>query len=344
MALVEKKSFGMVDGIENFIYTLKNGQTEVDVMNYGATIVAIRTADKNGDIKDVVLGHDSIEDYRANTCYFGAIIGRNSNRIANAKFELNGKTYNLFQNNGTNNLHGGEFGFDTKMWAAEMADNKVIFYYTSPDMESGFPGEATIKVTYTLSENNELMLNYHAVCDQDTIVNLTNHSYFNLNGHESGTIEEHSVEIKADYYTPLDENCAVTGEVVAVKGTAYDLNTAIVLSNEIDSIPDFEISGGYDHNFILNSQKGQVKQIATVVGDKSGIKMEVSTDKPAVQFYAGNFVTESIGKNSAKYGKRSGLCLETQLCPNCQNMRHLGNAVLKKGEVYSDTTVFKFSV
>lgn len=344
MTKITKKPFGIVEGQENFLYTLANGNTEVDIMSMGATIVSIRTADANGNVVDVVCGYDTVEDYISHGGYLGAVIGRNSNRIADAKFVLNGTTYQLYKNDGNNNLHGGKVGFDEKIWAMEDCVGDLVCHYTSPDGECGFPGEAHITVTYSLSDDNALTLAYKAFCDKDTVINLTNHTYFNLNGHESGSIVGHTMQINSDFYTPVDDNCCPTGEVTPVEGTVFDFRNGRVVADDIDNVPDFVTTAGYDHNFILKSEGDKMILATVAVGDKTGIKMETYTNKPAIQFYAGNMMDECVAKNGADYKKRQGFCLETQVCPNCHNVPHLGNAVVKKGELYSDATTYKFSV
>lgn len=344
MIEIFNKDFGVVDGIKNMIFTISNGKTEVDIMNYGATIVAIRTLDKNGNIVDVACGYDKVEDYINRGGYLGAIIGRNSNRIENAKFILNGKEYKIASNENKNNLHGGIKGFDKKMWDITIQNNSLYCKIVSDDMEEGFPGKADITVKYTLSEDNELGIEYFATCDKDTVMNLTNHTYFNLNGHNSGNIENHKLKINANFYTPVDENCCPTGEVFKVKDTVYDFTEFRVIGEDIDNLPDKSITNGYDHNFILDIKDKQISKIAEVVADETKIKMEVYTNKPAVQFYAGNFVEDCVAKDNAKYTKRQGFCLETQITPNCLTYNHLGNAILRKGEEYNYKTIYKFSV
>ncbi len=343
MQTITKKPFGSMNGIENFLYTLKSGNTEVDIMNFGATIVAIRTKGIDGKIYDVACGFDTPEEYVSNGGFFGAVIGRNSNRISNAEFKLKGETYSLNKNEGNNSLHSGPDGFDTKMWTATETENGLIFSYTAQDGEGGFPGKADISVTYALSKDNALSLKYHAVSAKDTIMNLTNHCYFNLNGHESGSIENHSMQINADFYTPVDEFCCPTGEILSVKNTVYDFSSPKIIADDIDNIPDKTITKGYDHNFILNTNEENIILACVTIADKSGIKMETFTNMPSVQFYAGNNIAKCSAKNSAAYNKRQGFCLETQFTPNCQIMPHLGSALLKKTEAYNRTTVYKFS-
>lgn len=343
MTTITKKPFGTVDGKENLLYTLKNGSTEVDIMTRGATLVAIRTPDASGKIVDVLCGYDKVEDYMVRGGYLGAVIGRTSNRIADAKFELNGKTYQLGKNDGNNNLHGGPVGFDTKLWAIEECNGTLVCHYTSPDGECNYPGTAEITVTYTLSDDASLTLDYKATCDQDTVVNLTNHAYFNLNGQDSGDILGHKLKIYADFYTPVDENCCPTGEVAPVKGTVFDFTEFRTVGDDIDHVPDFAITGGYDHNFVLNTRENQMSLVVEAIGDKTGIHLKTFTNKPAIQFYAGNMMDVCTGKSGAAYSPRHGFCLETQFNPNCLAHPHLGCPILRKGELYHDTTTYQFA-
>lgn len=342
MTTITTKPFGMVNGVENTLYTLKNEQLEVDIMTYGATLVAIRTPDKAGNLVDVLCGYDSVEDYQAHGGYLGAVIGRNGNRIADAVFTLNGKTYPLVKNEGNNNLHGGPDGFDRKMWTMSEQEGALVCRYVSPDGECGFPGQADVKVTYSI-DGGALKLDYYATCDQDTVMNLTNHAYFNLNGQGSGTITGHAMKLYADFYTPVDENCCPTGEVAPVAGTVFDFTDFRVIGKDIDHVPDIAITSGYDHNFVLNTAEHRLTLAAETVGDVTGIRMKTYTEKPAIQFYAGNMMDECPAKGGAEYKKRYGFCLETQVSPNCMAHPHLGNAILRQGEVYHDVTVYEFS-
>ncbi len=344
MTTIQQKPFGTIDGQQNTLYTLKNGTTEVDIMTRGATLVSIRTPDQNGDIVDVLCGFDTVEEYTVRGGYLGAIIGRTSNRIADAKFSLNSTDYQLGKNDGNNNLHGGPNGFDTKMWAIEVCDGALVCHYTSPDGECGYPGTVSITVTYTLSDDAALTLSYRAVSDADTVVNLTNHAYFNLNGHQSGSIVNHKLKLYADFYTPVDGNCCPTGEVTPVAGTVFDFTDFRTVADDIDNVPDFAITGGYDHNFVLNTREGQVGIAAEAIGDQTGICMKTFTNKPAIQFYAGNMMDTCAGKAGASYTPRQGFCLETQLIPNCMAHPHLGSMILRKGEIYSDCTSYQFSI
>ncbi|MGI5959599.1 MAG: aldose epimerase family protein [Massiliimalia sp.] len=344
MTTITSKDFGTVyDGQKVTLYTLSNGTMEVDIMSYGATLVAIRTPDQNGKITDVLCGWETVADYQKHGGYLGAVIGRNGNRIGHAKFVLNGKEYQLGANDGNNNLHGGPDGFDNKVWNVMPCGERLVCKYYSPDMESGYPANLDVTVTYTLSDDNELGLEYFAVSDGDTVANFTNHAYFNLGGHDQGSIVDHKLKLYADFYTPVDDDCCPTGEVKPVKGTVFDFTDFRRIGDDIDNVPDFAITGGYDHNFVLNTRENQMGLAAEAICEKTGIKMEVYTNKPAIQFYAGNMMDEDAGKGGAFYHKRDGFCMETQVSPNCLAHPHLGNSILRKGELYHDKTVYRFT-
>ena len=348
MTSIKKQHFGTAYGKDVDLYILSNGTMEVEVLSYGATLHAIRTPDKNGEAKDVLLGYETVEEYQKNAGYLGAVIGRNCNRLAGGKFLLNGKEYQLAQNDGTNNLHAGPDGVDCKLWDMEVVSceegEKLVCSYHSPDMESGFPGEADIKVTYTLSAENELGLEYYATASEDTIMNLTNHAYFNLGGQDSGGIENHLIRMQSDFYTPVGDDFCPTGEVAPIAGTVFDFHDFTRIGDGIDKVPDFAVTGGYDHDFVLNTREKQVALAVEVKNEATGIAMEVYTNKPAVQFYAGNMLDPVAGKNGCTYGKRHGFCLETQFIPNCLTHPHLGSSILRKGEIYNDKTIYKFLV
>ena len=342
MATITKQFFGEhSSGQKVDLYTLSNGITEVEILSFGAAIRSIRTPDANGEIADVVCGRETMADYEKCTVYMGMVIGRNANRIGGAKFLLNGKEYQLSANNGPNNLHGGPNGFDAKIWEMEIVGEEghqhLVCRYFSKDMENGFPGNLNVTVTYSLSDDHALTIDYHAVSDADTIVNLTNHSYFNLAGHDSGPAYYHKLKLHSDFYTPSDEFLAPTGEVLSVHGTPLDFTQWKEIKAGMD-----ELGSGFDHNYLLNVRENQMTLAAEVLDEASGRKMEVYTNKPAVQFYTGHSMKASLGKNDAKYVPCSGLCLETQITPNSLAHPHLGNPILRKGEVYHDQTVYKF--
>lgn len=347
---ITKRFFGNTqDGTAVDIFTIKNsnGMT-AEISNYGGILVSLLVPDKNGKLDDVVLGYETLEDYMKVGPFLGATIGRNSNRIDKARFNLNGVEYKLPNNEGENQLHGGNIGFDKVVWQAEIVeiDGKegVQLSYFSKDGEEGFPGNVNVKLTYALSEDNAIELHYHAVSDKDTLVNLTNHSYFNLSGHASGTILDHKLWIDAEEFTPGDAKSIPTGEIQSVKGTPMDFTELTAVGARIEEKYDqLILGGGYDHNYILKVSGKTPEKFAEVVDDKSGRIMEVYTDKPGVQLYTGNFLNVTAGgKEGAAYTKRTGLCLETQFFPNAINEPNFPSPVLKAGEEYKYTTVYKF--
>ncbi len=338
---ITKSKFGKYNGADVYEYTLENGRgLRTRILNLGGIV---RTLEYNG--VDVVLGRDSAEEYARNTGYFGAVIGRNSNRIEGASFTLNGKTYTLSANNGTNNIHGGICGFDKKIWEVAEKDGdepSLVLSLFSPDGEEGFPGNAEVKVTYTVTSQNSLCIHYEALSDADTVMNLTNHSYFNLNGHASGTIENHTLWIGSDFYTPNFKGGIPTGEVLSVLRTPFDFSTPETIGQKLAMPhPQTELFRGFDHNFALNDTG--YRKVAVLKGDKSGIAMEVYTDRPAVQLYTANGMEQGrVCKEGAVYTAHGALCLETQAFPNSLRHSHFPSAVLKKGETYSTTTEYRF--
>lgn len=349
---ITKKLFGRTeDGIDIDIYTLRNSNgLRAEIINFGGAVVSLSVPDRDGNIEDVVLGYDRLEAYESNRPYFGAIIGRHANRIEAGCFELNGKEYRLAVNNGPNHLHGGIRGFDKVVWQAEAIEdrNALELTYTSKDEEEGYPGNLTVKVTYTLTEDNELKIEYFAVSDADTVINLTNHSYFNLSAHSSGNILNHKVWINADYFTVNDEFSAPTGEIRAVVGTPMDFTKPIQVSKGINEAYEQILFGnGYDHNWILNTKGDINKKAAQVIDENSGRIMEVYTTKPGVQLYTGYYLGNpafGTGKGGAIYEKRNGLCLETQFFPNAMKHKHFPSPVLRTGEEYRHCTTYKFSI
>jgi len=340
------------EGKEVHIFNISNsnGMT-VEIINYGGIVVSLNVPGREGKFDDVVLGYDKLEDYEnKNNAYFGAIIGRHANRIEDSVFELNGKEYRLNANEGRNHLHGGLKGFDKVVWNAEIIKNSdgecLQLSYTSADGEENYPGNLDTKVTYTLTDDNALKIDYFAVSDKDTVVNLTNHSYFNLSGHDKGDITEHKVMINADKFTVINEECLPTGEIREVEGTPMDFTVLTPIKPGLASGYEQIIFGkGYDHNFVLNVSGKSIEKAAEVFDDKSGRLMEVYTTKPGIQFYSGNFLEDGIqGKAGARYGKRSGLCLETQYFPNAMKHKHFPSPILRAGQEYRHTTIYKFSV
>lgn len=348
---IKKHSFGTTkDGQAATLYTLINKKgMSVSFTDYGANIVNVIVPDKNGKFDDVVLGYDNITGYENNAPGYGSFIGRHANRIGGASFTLNDVKYELEKNDGNNNLHSGsksynKFLYEVEIFEEEDADS-IEFSRLSPHMEQGFPGNLDISVTYTLTDDNELVIEYLAVSDKDTIVNLTNHSYFNLSGHDSGSILEHKVFLDADQFTPTDDALIPTGEIRKVEGTPMDFRTLKEIGQDIgaDYNPLVQ-AGGYDHNYVLNISGAEVEKVAELVDDKSGRLMEVFTNMPGLQLYTGNFISgEEAGKKGYKYQKRAGVCFESQYYPDSCNKPEFPSSVLKAGNEYDFVTVFKFS-
>ena len=349
---VTQAPFGVTpDGQQVTLYTFSNpAGMEARVIDYGGIIVGLRVPDRDGELEDVVLGFDSLEGYVDEHPYFGAIIGRFGNRIANGRFTLDGREYQLPVNNGPNSLHGGNRGFDKVVWAAEPFENDrgrgLILRYTSPDGEEGYPGTLEARVTYTLTDDNELIFDYHATTDAATPVNLTQHSYFNLAGNGAGTILDHEVMLNASRFTPVDSNLIPTGELQPVEGTPFDFSTPAPIGSRIAADDDqLEFAGGYDHNFVIDREAGDSLALAARVHEStSGRVLEVLTTEPGVQFYTGNFLDGTlVGKDGAVYEQRTGFCLETQHFPNSPNQPEFPSTILRPGEEYRSTTVFRFS-
>lgn len=339
-----------VDGKKTDLYVLTNTVgMEVCVTNYGGRIVSIMVPDKDGNKKDVALGFDSIQDYisvAGNN--YGAVIGRYGNRIGNATIELDGIKYQLPQNNFGHTLHGGDKGFHTVVFDAKQIDDKILeLTYLSKDGEEGFPGNLNCKVTYILNDNNEIHIQYEAETDKTTVVNLTNHSYFNMDGDPNETNAHWIMKINADNFTPVDSTFMTTGEILAVEGTDMDFRTPTAVGERIDNFGYDQLKNGmgYDHNWVLNT-KGDIKQVAaSVESPKTGIVLEVYTTEPGMQFYAGNFMDGShAGKKGIVYKHRTAVCLETQKYPDTPNKPDWPSATLKPGEKYTSETIYKFSV
>jgi len=336
-----------IEGKTVSLYTLKNNQgVSVSITNYGGRVVSLLVPDKDNKLTDVVLGYDKIDSYRKKgEPFFGALIGRYGNRIAKGKFNLEGKDYQLQINDGVNTLHGGTDGFFSKVWdAKKINENKLELTYSSKDGEAGYPGKLDVKVTYTLTDDNALKIDYSATTDKTTIVNLTNHAYFNLNGEGNSTILDHELYIDANAYTPVDSTLIPTGKLQPVAGSAFDFNKAKTIGKNIEEKDQQLIFGkGYDHNFALNKHDDK-KAIAIVKSTVTGITMEVYTTEPGLQFYSGNFLTgtDKDGKGGKSYPHRSAFCLETQHFPDAPNHANFASTVLKPGEVYQTTTTYKF--
>ena len=349
---ITKQSFGKsTDGTEIFLYEITNTSgAMMKVTDFGAILVSLMVPDENHKLRDVVLGYDTVEGYYVNPPHFGSPIGRNGNRIGNASFTIDGVTYQLEKNdNGKNNLHSGPNFYRTRVWDVAEIDaekNSITFSIKSPRLDQGFPGNFTAFVSYTLTEKNELVLDYKGTADKDTIVNMTNHSYFNLAGHDAGaeSVMNHLVQIHAEEYTPTDKLLIPTGEIAPVAGTPMDFTTPKKIGQDVDA--DFEqliMAGGYDHNYALTRKKGEMREAAVVWCEESGIQMKVYTDLPGMQFYIGNFIEQENGKAGCVYGKRSGFCMETQYYPNACNEEKFESSLLKAGEEYHTTTVYAFS-
>lgn len=329
------------------LYRLSNGLgMEVDLINFGATITSIRVPDRDGRQADVALGYDTVAEYERGTCYIGAVVGRYGNRIANGRFTLDGKAYQLPINNGPNSLHGGMVGFGQRVWQGETISEPdrvgVKFTYVSPDGEEGYPGTLVSEVTYTLDASNRLTIDYVLAADAPTIANLTNHSYFNLAGEGNGTILDHEIEIRAHRYTIIDANLIPTGEQPSVEGTPLDFLTPARIGTRIDeSFQPLTDAAGYDHNYILDGDG--LRKIAEVYEPTSGRVLEAFTTEPGVQFYTGNFLKDEPGKNGHIYVRRGGFCLETQHYPDSPNHPDFPSTVIRPGENCVSKTVFQFS-
>lgn len=346
---VSKEAFGKTrDGAAVDLYTLSNDNgVTVKITNYGGIITHLITPDKNGKAGDITLGYDTLDGYLDFTPYFGAITGRFANRIGKARFNLAGRQYLLAQNNGKNHLHGGLIGFDKVVWDARSFRTPsavgVKLSYLSKDGEEGYPGNLSVAVTYSLNNQNALKIDYHATTDATTVLNLTNHAYFNLAG--KGDVLGHVVMINGDAYTPTDAEQIPTGEVHSVAGTPLDFRTPTPIGARIDAnFEALKFGQGYDHNWVVNGKAGQLRQAALVSEPTSGRTMEVLTTQPAIQLYTGNVLDGRAQGKGHTYGKRSGFCLETQHYPDGPNQPHFPSTVLKSGEVYHEVTVFRFAV
>jgi len=340
-----------IDGKPTDLYILKNSQGMLlAITNYGGRFVSLLVPDKQGKMRDVVIGFKTVEEFVNSTePYFGATIGRFGNRIANGKFSIDGREYTLFTNNGPNTLHGGKKGFQAVVWNARQVNDSILeLTYLSKDGEEGFPGNLNVKVTYGLTSNNEVTMNYEARTDKKTVVNLTNHAFFNLNGEGSGTINNHLLQINADQYTPVDSTLIPSGKLEAVAGTPFDFTKPTVIGSRIDTINNVQLKygKGYDHNFVLRGGKSNsLKHAATVVGDQSGIVMEVHTQEPGLQFYGGNFMqSQNTLKGGSKDDFRTAFCLETQHFPDAPNQPSFPSTVLNPGQTYKTSSVYRFSV
>lgn len=338
----------IIDGKEVGLYWIKNDSIEVAFTNYGGRIVGLWIPDENGDMTDVVVGMNSASGFaNATESYFGATIGRVGNRIAKGKFQLNGEEYTIPTNNNGNTLHGGNKGFQDVVWDAQQPDEKtLVLRYLSPDGEEGFPGDLDVKVTYSVTDDRAVKMEYEAITDKATPVNLTNHAFFNLNGEGSGTILDHRVKIDADQFTPVDQGLIPTGEFKSVEATPFDFREPRTIGERIETENEQLTNGkGYDHNFVLNkTQVGDLNLAATFIGDKSGIKMEILTEEPGIQFYSGNFMEgANTFKSGAKDEFRTAFALETQHFPDAPNQPNFPSITLEPGREYSTISIYKFS-
>jgi aldose 1-epimerase len=343
--------FGVLDGGGKVsLYTLTNSAgAEVRIINYGAIVVSLKVPDRAGKLRDVVLGYDDLAGYVQDKAFLGAIVGRYANRIAAGKFTLDGKSYQLDLNNGSHHLHGGAQGFYRKLWKAEKVNGKagpgVKLTYVSPDGEGGYPGKVTLTVTYTLTADNALRIDYQGTTDKPTILNPTHHSYFNLSGDPTQTILDEQLTIDADQTTVVGAGLIPTGKLADVAGTPLDFRQPARIGARIDASDEQMVLGkGYDHNWVLRHHGGGVHEAAEVVDARSGIVMQVLTDQPGLQFYSGNFLDGTIhGKQGVVYQRRTALCLEAQLFPDAPNHPAFPSAVLRPGHPYKQTTIYRFS-
>ena len=327
-------------------FTIKAGDYSVTVSNYGATILSICVPAADGSKKDVVMGYDTFEGYASGTSHHGGIIGRNGNRIADGRFELNGKVIQMPINENTNNLHSGPEGFEYRIWdVLAQTEDAITFGLHSPDGDQGLPGNMDIRVTYQISVDGALALIYEGLSDADSIFNMTNHSYFNLNGHDSGQIYDHMLQLKCSAYSEIRQGAIPTGKHIDVTDTVFDFRTPHAIGERINADDaQMQMVGGYDHNYFADGTTGEFRKIAEAWSPESGIRMEVFTDLPCVQFYAGNFIKKEAGKGGAAYGPRCGFCLETQYCPDAVNQSAEIQPFVKAGQKICSRTVYKFGL
>jgi len=346
--LVNKASFQRtIDGKQVSLFTLKNKNgVELLFTNFGARLVVAYVPDRQGHFSDVTLGYKTLDEYLTDNMHLGAFIGRYANRIANGKFKLNGKEYTLPQNNGKNTLHGGINGFDKKIWDAKQSGDTLFMSYTSNDMEEGFPGTMKVNIFYTLNDSNQLVLDMKAVTDKPTVVNLTNHAYFNLKGEGNGDILGHEIMINADRFTPIDSTLIPAGKLAPVEGTPLDFRTPEKIGARIGNMfIQMQYGRGYDHNWVLNKKDDQLSLAARVTDPESGRVLEMWTTQPGIQFYSGNFMNgQSKGKSGKPHGYRMGLALEPQHFPDSPNHKNFPGVVLNPGETYHQVIVYHFLV
>lgn len=347
--MVKEKLFGVLkDGREVRNYILQNESgTVAELSEYGASVISVKTRDRFGKLADIVLGFDKLSDYENQRgTYMGATVGRFANRIRGGRFILNGKTYSIYCNDGKNSLHGGRVGFDSRLWKGKSQKDGVCFTYESPDGEENYPGKLKVCVTYTLDNHNALRIEYSAVSDKDTVLNLTNHSYFNLKGHDKGGADDMLLRINADFFTPVSPELIPTGEIFSVHGTPMDFSDFMKIKSRIEyDFPQLKNGSGYDHNWVLKKETQNALALAAELYDeKSGRLLRVYTTMPGIQFYSGNFLDGStMGKCGARYERRGGVCLETQYFPNSTEYAHFPSPILRAGAEYRHSTIFGFS-
>lgn len=343
-----KEFFGKTaDGIDvnSFKLSNENGMT-VTVIEYGASVTGITVPDRNGESVDVVLGYDTVAEYETNDFFFGCIVGPNANRIENAKYEIDGKEYSILVNDNDNNLHSGPKGFDKVVWKGEELDSHTVrFTYSAKDMENGFPGNMDVAVTYQITDDNSLKMTFEGTTDKPSVCNLASHTYYNLDGHDAGSIEKHTLQLFSSNINPVKDDQAIpTGDELDVTGTAFDFRTPKLIGKDIDADDQQLIYvGGYDHNFVMDGDPTSLRPFAVFSSDKTGIKMNVSSNQQGMQFYSGNFITKHAGKNNSEYDFRYGFAIEPQFAPNAINDPHFASPILRPGEKYISETVLSFS-
>ena len=344
---IEKSLFGKTsDGREVDLYTLANSSgMQVGILSYGGIIAFLKVPDKNGRLLDITLGFDSLADYENSDTYFGALIGRFANRIGKGRFSLEGREYTLACNNNGNHLHGGDVGFNSRIWSADIKGNKLVLSLFSPDGEEGYPGNLLVSVAHSLDEDGTFRWEYHAKTDKTTICNLTNHAYFNLSGHDSGSVYGQYVQINSDEFVETDSELIPTGRMLAVEGTPMDFRQPRAIGERINAdYAPLTLAGGYDHCYAVRGATGSLRDAVSGYDNKSGISFELKTTMPGVQLYTGNFLNGVKGKNSAIYQKGSGFCLETEYFPDSVNHKNFEQPVFRAGEEFYHVTTIKFGV
>lgn len=347
---MQVQDFGTLkDGTKVSLITIENKQgMQLSMTDFGAAIVSLKVPDRNGKLTDVVLGYDKAADYETDTNAFGATLGRVGNRIAGASFTIEGKTYTLDANDGAQCLHGGFHAYHKRMWRYEVREDEcaIAFSLHSPDGDQGFPGALDVIVTYSLDETNALHIRYFAISNDATPINMTNHTYFNLNGHDRGNIETQEVKIRAGFFTEINDEVYPNGNILSVKGTPFDFTAGHEIGRDIQAENlQLERAGGYDHNFVLDAYTGEIREVGRAYAPETGIEMTITTDQPGMQFYTANFIADGTkGKGGAVYHKRGGYCFETQGYPDAVHYTHFPDVVYQAGEPYDTETIYQFSV